>query len=226
MIVRCLVPTLLLLLASSRAASAQDTTDVHLWLQAIATVRLPGDWRLHLEEQPRWHRNVSEPFQILTRTGLGRRVSDRLTLWVGHAWVAKPPGPGVRHEQRVWEQASITLPTRGGWTPSLRLRVEQRRQSGWADTSHRVRLMARGVRPLTRDGRWAVAAFDEAFVTLDRTANGPVRGFDQNRLFGGVIRRLHPQATVELGYMWVATRQAAGARHDAHLPFAWLNLTF
>lgn len=205
---------------------AQDTTDVQLWLQAIATVRIGEDWRLHLEEQPRWFRNVRESYQVLTRTGVGRRVSDRLTVWAGHAWIAKPPGPGVQHEQRIWQQASVTLPGAGRWTPSVRLRVEQRMQGSWADRSHRVRVMGRGVRPLTADGRWAVAAFDEAFVTLDRTERGPVRGFDQNRLFGGVIRRLHPQASLEAGYMWVVTRQSAGPTQHAHLPFAWLNLTF
>lgn len=224
-VARFLLAALTLLLVP-RPATAQNTTDLHLWLQALATVSLSDHWRLHLEEQPRFFHDVSDTFQVITRTAVGRRLSDRLTVWAGHAWVAKPPGPGVTHEQRLWEQASITLPARRAWTPSLRIRQEQRWQDGWADSSHRLRTMARVVRPLRTNGPWSVALWDEAMFTLDRTTGGPTRGFDQNRLFGGVLYRFTPRESLEAGGMWVHTRVATGPDTTAWVPFVWLNLTY
>ncbi len=221
-----IVALILLLPAHASRAGAQDTVDIQHWAQVVATLNVSDNWRVHLEEQPRWNENISQSFQIITRTGVGRRVNDRLTLWTGHAWVAKPPGPGVSHEQRLWQQASIAWPSVKKWTPSLRLRQEQRWQHGWADNSHRLRIMGRVVQPLTSDGRWAVATWNEAMVNFDATAGGPARGFDQNRLFGGLLYRFAKRESLEFGGMWVATRVPGSRRNDSYLPFVWLNLAY
>jgi Protein of unknown function (DUF2490) len=206
-------------------AAAQDTVDSQLWLQAVATLRLSENWRLHLEEQPRWYEDWSEPYQIITRTALGRRLNPRVTLWGGYAWIAKPPGEGVTHEQRIWEQLSATFPTAANWTPSLRLRVEQRFQDGWSESSHRLRMMGRGVRPIDARARWSLVGWDEVMLTLDDTDAGPAQGVDQNRLFVGTLRQFSPQVGLEFGYLWVTSEPPGGARTHAHNLFVWLNLT-
>jgi hypothetical protein len=211
-------------LALPATAAAQSTVDSQLWLQAIATIRLSENWRLHLEEQPRWYEDWSESYQIITRGALGRRLTPRVSLWGGYAWVAKPPGDGVQHEQRVWEQLSATFPTIAQWTPSLRLRVEQRFQDSWSDSSHRVRLMGRGVRPLADMGRWSLVGWDEIMLTLDETDGGPAQGVDQNRFFVGVLRQFSPVVGLEFGYLWV-TSDPPDLRTDAHNLFVWFNLT-
>lgn len=214
---------LLVCLLPGRAA-AQDTVDTQAWALVLATVRLSENWRLHLEEQPRWHENVSESFQIITRTALGRRVGSRASMWGGYAWVAKPPGPGVTHEHRIWEQLSATFPDAGAWTPSIRIRLEQRFQDGWAGSSHRLRTMGRLVRPVTEDRRWSVVGWDELFVTMDDTSRGPAQGVDQNRLFAGVLRQYSPQVGLEFGYLWTTAKPPTRERTHAHVAFVWLNL--
>lgn len=211
--------------ASPRFACAQADGDRHLWVQAVAVLRVSESWRIHLEEQPRWFDDVSAPFQNVFRTAVGRQLGPRVTVWAGHGWVAKPPGPGVKHEQRAWEQVSVALPAAGRWTNSLRWRQEQRWQPNWDGTSHRVRLMARTVRPLG-GSRWSAVLWDEAMVTLSATGEGPPKGFDQNRLFGGVSRRVSPHAAVDAGYMWFAVRQPSGQRSDGHVSLVSLNLTY
>jgi hypothetical protein len=207
------------------AAMAQDTVDSQLWLQVVATLRLSENWRVHLEEQPRWYENWSEPYQIITRGALGRRVTPRVSLWGGYAWVAKPPGEGVQHEQRIWEQLSATFPTVAQWTPSLRLRVEQRFQDSWSDVSHRIRVMGRGVRPLDAERRWSLVGWDELMLTTDDTGGGPAQGVDQNRLFVGTLRQFSPAVGLEFGYLWVTSEPPGSARTHAHNLFVWLNLT-
>lgn len=206
-------------------AAAQDTVDSQFWLQILATVRLSENWRLHLEEWPRFSQDQDGAFQVITRTALGRRLSSRVTVWGGYAWIAKPPGPGVTHEHRIWEQLSATFPTGGRWTPSLRLRLEQRFQDGWADTAHRVRIMGRGVRPFDARARWSLAAWDELLVNADDTASGPAQGVDQNRLFAGVLRQFSPKIGLEGGYLWVTADPPTGPRTHSHVLSIWLNLT-
>lgn len=207
-------------------AYAQDSVDGQFWLQVLATGRLSDNWRWHLEEWPRFSDDAGGPFQIITRAALGRRLSDRATLWGGYAWVAKPPGPGVAHEHRAWQQLTATFPAVASWTPLLRVRLEQRFQDEWEDASHRLRMMGRFVRPLDDARQWSLAAWNEFFVTFDDTGRGPWQGVDQNRLFAGVLRQLSPRAGVEVGYLWTTTKPPASARRHAHVAFTWLNLTF
>lgn len=218
----CVAAVCLLLPAIARA---QDTVDSQLWIQVLATLRLSENWRLHLEEQPRWYENWSESYQIITRTALGRRVGSRVSLWGGYAWVAKPPGDGVTNEHRIWEQLSATFPTVSSWTPSLRLRIEQRFQDGWADSSHRIRAMGRGVRPIAAWPGWSLVGWDEVMVTVDETSGGPWEGADQNRLFGGLLKQFNPKVGLEFGYLWVTTQPPGNPRSHAHNAFVWLNLT-
>jgi hypothetical protein len=217
--------TLLLAFLSPLVAAAQDTVDSQLWLQAVATLRLSENWRLHLEEQPRWYEDWSAPYQIITRTALGRRVGPRASLWGGYAWVAKPPGEGVTHEHRIWEQLSATFPTLEQWTPSIRLRIEQRFQDTWDGASHRIRMMGRGVRPFDDRARWSLAVWDELMVTANDADGGPASGIDQNRLFAGTLRQFNPQVGLEFGYLWVTSEAPASPRTHAHNLFVWLNLT-
>jgi hypothetical protein len=207
------------------AAAGQDTVDSQLWLQVVATLRLSENWRVHLEEQPRWYQDWSEPYQIITRTALGRRVGPRASLWGGYAWIAKPPGEGVTHEHRIWEQLSATFPTAERWAPSMRLRIEQRFQDNWSGTSHRIRMMGRGVRPFDARARWSLVAWDELMVTANDTEGGPASGIDQNRFFAGTLRQFNPKVGLEFGYLWVTSEAPASPRTHAHNLFVWLNLT-
>ncbi len=218
------VAVLALAVFPTREAQAQSHHDGQLWLQVVATVSVSENWRLHLEEQPRLHENVSETFQVITRAALGRRIGDRASLWGGYAWIAKPPGPGTTHEHRIWQQFSSTFPELGGWMPALRIRVEQRFQDSWADASHRARMMGRFVRPLDAQRRWSLVAWNELFVTFDETASGPAQGYDQNRAFAGVLRQFSPKAGLELGYLWQTADPPGLPRQDAHVAFVWLNL--
>ena len=111
-----------------------------------------------------------------------------------------------------------------GWTPSARLRVEQRWLEPWQGTSHRVRLLARAQRALGAKSPWGLFAYNEAFFTLDRTPRGPLRGFDRNRLSGGVVHRFLPAVSVDVGYIW-ETAVVPDGRRDHHVLVAVLNLS-
>lgn len=212
--------------AAQGSTQVPDTQDLQLWAQVVATVSLSENWRLHLEGQPRWADNMSELDQVIVRTAIGRRLNPRVTVWGGYAFVPRTRGAGTQYEQRAWEQLSATFPDAGRWTPSLRLRLEQRFLEGWEDASHRLRVMGRAVRPLDADKTWSLAFWNESMFTLDETDAGPAQGVDQNRVFAGVIRKLSAKAALETGYVWQTSDPPGDApRRHTHIAFVWLNLT-
>ena len=214
---------LVMALVATPQAAAQDDTDAHLWTQVVATLQPTDDWRVHLELQPRWFDNVTASFQVLGRAAVGRRVHDRTAVWGGYAVVAKPPGPGTAYEQRVWQQLTTSAAPRAGWTPSLRLRLEQRTQAGWDNWSHRGRVLARANRALSKN--WSLGLWNETFVTFDRTARGPKQGFDQNRLATMMMRRLATGVGLETGYVWVAHETSPGRVLNNHVWLTSLSVT-
>lgn len=207
-----------------RAQGAGTTIhDSQLWGQWVALLPVAEAWTVHAEAQFRWNDDLGNHDQDIFRGAVGRRVSPRVTLWGGYAYNPRWTG-GVRFdERRTWEQASVTLPTAGKWAPSLRIRQEQRYLAEWGDTSHRLRLLGRFVRPIG-GSPWSVALWDEYMVTLDHTEGGPRQGFDQNRAFVGILRTLSREVTIEGGHLWQMqpSNAARGPRHG-HTAFAWLT---
>jgi hypothetical protein len=220
------VAALLLAIASTPATAwAQPTPDTNVWIQGLATGQLSENWRSHVEIQPRWVDDASELGLTIIRTALGRRVSPRVTVWLGHAWVPRTFGDGVRHEQRIWQQLSVTGPVLAGWATSGRLRVEQRWLEPWDGRSHRVRMLARAQRPLAAGSAWGVWGYDELMVTLDDTPSGPSSGFDRNRASAGVSRRLSATVSFDAGYLWEHGVFGTGRRDD-HVALGVLYLTW
>jgi Protein of unknown function (DUF2490) len=221
----CLIPlALVVAMASISPASAQTRHDAQLWMQLIVTPEIAPDWLLHLEAQPRWSEDASELNHVILRGALGRRLGSGVSVWGGYAWIPRTLGPGTRYEHRIWQQVSATWRPLQRWGPSLRVRIEQRFQDGWADSSHRVRVMGRVVRPLDAAGTWNLAMSNEVMLTIDETAAGPHDGVDQNRLFGGVMRRLTPSVSLEGGYLWQTQRPPAQPRFHGHVALLWLNV--
>ena len=192
----------------------------------MAIGQLSDNWRVHLELQPRVLSDASELGLTIVRTAIGRRLHPSVTAWIGHAWVPRTLGPATVHEQRLWQQLSLALPPAAGWTPSARVRLEQRWQDPWVDTSHRLRLMLRAQRPLAPAGPWSIALYNETMLTLDDTSDGPGRGFDRNRVYGGLVRRLSPLFSAELGYVWEHGAFAGPLQRDDHVALGVININF
>ena len=195
-------------------------------VQALALGRLSENWRSHVEVQPRWFDDASDLGLVIVRTGVGRRITSRLTGWAGYAWVPRMQHPGVRHEQRLWQQLSLALPPAAAWTFSSRLRLEQRWLEPWEGVSHRLRGMVRVQRPFAAGSRWGLAVYDELMITLDDTELGPEQGFDRNRLFAGVMRTLSPAATLEAGYLWEHSAMPDSLSRDEHVLLTTFTLQF
>jgi hypothetical protein len=204
-----------LLLGGATSVQAQNAHDGQLWSQALVLGRI-GAWRTHVEIQPRVFDDASELGLVINRVAIGRAVHSRVSAWLGYAWVPRPFGPGIRHEQRIWQQLLVTPPAVSGWTPTVRLRLEQRWQDRpWDGSSHRLRTLVRAQKPIDAARRWQLATYDELMVTFDETPSGPRQGYDRNRFYAGILRTISPALTVEGGYIWEhSPLTGPGDRHD------------
>ena len=104
-----------------------------------------------------------------------------------------------------------------------RVRIEER----WGDSLDgvlvRARYRLRCAHPLGTSPAYRIAS-NEVFVNLNDKRAGPVRGFEQNRLFGGVGLHVGSHVRVELGYHWrTLDRRDRGGRDDHVIAF---NLFF
>ncbi len=204
------------------AQTVRDTSDAQVWSQILAVGPVSENWRAHLELQPRWFGDASELGLVIARAAVGRQVMPRASAWLGYASVARTLGVGTHHEQRLWQQLSLNPPA-GRWNVTGRIRFEQRWLNSWADESHRLRMMLRTQRPLGTSA-WTLALYNETMVTLDTTTRGPQRGYDRNRAYGGVQRRLSPMFTSEFGYIWEnSTITGPGQRND-HVAIGVMNV--
>ncbi len=176
-----------------------DDSDTQQWSLLVVNKKLSERWLGYFEVQPRFGDNASDLERLLIRPAIGYRLSPKLSLWQGYAWTPLF-SPFFDGEHRTYQQ--VLYDTSVGATGVVsRTRFEQRFIEGAGGTSHRVRSMLRLSHPISRDRKWLAIGYDELFWNLNSTDNGPVRGFDQNRLFLGVGRQINSSLRVETGYM-------------------------
>jgi hypothetical protein len=202
---------LLLVLWGGATPAAADEHVVQHWHNVFVQGRLAPSTApaitssalYYLEVQPRLSLLPGAPDKVLFRGALGVEAVPALSLWAGigaiPAWV---DGRWIPNETRLWQQVLWT-PRLDAFQFLLRGRAEQRSFDGESEVAWRARVLARAVwTPPVDDGRWGLVVFDELFVGV--LGLPPARrGFDQNRAFVGVLRRVTPWWSTEGGYLHV-----------------------
>ena len=181
--------------ASAHADDFQQWNAIAMTAEASAD----SDWLLWFDGHARFTDDASELGVTILRPGIGYRVADTLSLWLGYARVTLHPGENI-DEDRIWQQATYPLGSLLGGGLSGRSRLEQRFRDGGSDTGHRFRQFLRWSRPLG-DSNFSVVLWDELFVGLNDTEFGQPSGFDQNRAFVGLAMKPSPRLRAEFGYL-------------------------
>lgn len=179
--------------------------DLQSWNQITFTTPLSPNKKVlgYMEVQPRVSLlgpDKPGPVAVLiVRPAVGYQLTQSLSVWQGYAWVPSFED-GMVNENRLWQQVL--------WNSKIknldvinRTRLEQRFIDGAGGTSVRARHMLRGVYPLGKSKKWSAVAYDELFINLNSTPAGPEGGFDQNRTFVGINRKLNEYVNMEAGYM-------------------------
>lgn len=167
----------------------------------IVTLRVDAPHRLsgYVEVQPRGGLNTEGMERLLFRPAIGYRLSKNVSVWQGYAWI---PGfrDGAPEEHRIFQQLLVEHKWR-----RLKIHHRVRLEERWVDnsggTAVRARHQMRFLHPIGDSKKWSWVGYNELFWNVNDTKRGPQAGFDQNRVFAGIHRKLGDSVNAEAGYL-------------------------
>jgi len=184
------------------ARANQTNTEALQWFLVNATVPIHGSWKFYMEAQPRLGTDpATRDFNfraLLIRPAVGYQITERWSLWAGYGYT--PTFNPYRYENRAFEQ-SLHVMQVGPVKMMNRTRLEQRMIQDAGAPALRLRHYLWFQYPLPRAPKWSLIAADEPFINLNTVSNGPIAGFDQNRLYLGVGRQLTDYLRIEVDYL-------------------------
>lgn len=192
------LPLFSLVLIASPLKAAEE--DGNVWLGQFTTIRASDDIYVRLEAQERFTDDAGRLGQLLLRSLVGYRISKKVNIGAGYAFVLTDPvGPVELNEHRFYQELNIRLlSTGGGTTLDSRTRLEQRTFEEREGTAWRLRQFLQLRVPVSKNNR--IVAYTEPFVDLDE---GPVQrgGLSVWRNFAGVSIPLGKAVEVVPGYL-------------------------
>jgi hypothetical protein len=186
-----------LLVSAAPALAAED--DANVWLGQFATINATDKVYVRLEAQERFTNDAERLGQLLLRSLVAYRVTDKVNAGVGYAFILTDPiGPAKLNEHRYYQELNIRLIDKGGVTLDSRTRLEQRTFEENEDTQWRVRQFVQLRAPIS--ARNKIVAYTEPFVELDQ---GSVQrgGLSIWRNFVGVSVPLTKGIEIVPGYL-------------------------
>jgi hypothetical protein len=192
------MPVLLCVVMAGSGAAADGTVhDLLQWTSLHVSHSYDDRFSFSLLSEVRFTDDVSHYEETNLKPAVHFVLAPRVKLTLGYHLTSKNNGPD---EHRVWEQVAAAR-SFARLDLGLRGRLEQRFFNNLSGTIVRSRYRLKAVHPLW-SSRWYAVGSEEVFVNLNGVGAGPVSGFEQNRLFGGVGVRLGQRVRVETGYMW------------------------
>jgi hypothetical protein len=211
-----ILSTVIAALGGTRPAAGQVVTDVRAWTAASVQGRLGAEspWHWASDSLLRTRGGVGTLDFLAERVMVTRDLTRGASAGIGYALGAGFRDAGSLREHRFVQQLAWGL----GGSPrvSLKSRMEERFVTGYAAIRLRLRQQVRVTWPLTMTRGLQGIVSDEVFLQLNSTARAP-RGFESNRFFVGVGRRLTGRSVLEIGYMNVYSRGRAGLHQDSHV---------
>jgi hypothetical protein len=154
------------LVMASPAFAAED--DANVWLGQFATINTTDKVYVRLEAQERFTNDAERLGQLLLRSLVAYRISDKVNAGVGYAYVRTDPvGPALLNEHRYYQEFNVRLIDRDGVTLDSRTRLEQRTFEEREGTSWRLRNFVQLRVPVSDSNK--IVAYTEPFIDLNET---------------------------------------------------------
>lgn len=187
--------------AEATQAQARNNTlneELRLWTPVYSTFPIYKRLGAYFEVNPRLGGNITNMNQLLVRPALTMKINRNLSLFGGYCWITNYQ-PTFFQEHRLWQQMLLNLPV---WKLSMqnRTRFEQRWFTNLPGTAVRFRHLLGFTLPLGKTP-WYLTAYDELFINVNSLPRGIGAGFDQNRIYAALGRKLNRVVRVETGYL-------------------------
>lgn len=198
---RVRVATMVLLALGAGPAAAAEQ-DAQAWAALQLDTTLTERWDATLSGELQTRDNVSAFQSLILDGGAFYRASPRVKLGLGYQYTVAEPGKS--DEQAPWQSLEYTHGFRD-LTLGYKLRLDERIRDDTDGVLPRLRLGLRVTYPLGE--AWYAAASEEIRFNLRDPGTGPVGGFEQNRVYAGLGRKIDERARVEFGYLWRFERE-------------------
>ena len=199
--------------AALTASAAADTeSDTQQWTSIRIKHPIGERWAVSLKSQVRFDDDVSEYKSVYLKPAVHVSFASHWHLGLGYKYEDKRGGS---EEQAAWQEAAFTH-SLGKLTLGHRLRLEERFLEGIGGVIARSRFRLKAAHPLW-SSPWYLVGSEEVFVNLNSQGEGPVSGFEQNRLFAGLGVHLGRHLRAELGYLWRFERERSGPDRSDHI---------
>lgn len=187
--------------------SLQNLTSVHaseedtrLWQALIAEGNITDNVRWYAEAQARWKNDLQTFDQGFLRPALNIALTKKASIWLGYLYADIKTANGHSYEDRWWQQFQY-VSKYNDFTWLSRSRLEQRHLDDGDKTSHRFRQQARISWPINHRNDLSYLVWDEALWNLNDSKWAGDSGFNQNRLFTGVMWKYTNASRLEIGYL-------------------------
>ncbi len=176
--------------------------DFNVWTGQFVVVDIDedGDWFVRGEAQERFTNDADRLGQLLLRSFVGYRLTDKVNIGGGYAYILTDPvGPVEINEHRFYQELNVRLiETDGGVTLDSRTRLEQRTFEEGDGTSWRFRNFVQLRAPISDNNKLVV--YTEPFIELNET-EFQRGGLSVWRNFAGVSIPLADGIEVVPGYL-------------------------
>jgi hypothetical protein len=200
--------------------------DFQLWPVARVQHAIDEDWSVSFMARGRFDEDASHAKDYLLRPYVSWKIVDdvpfidSLTVMAGYDYLHSFDG---RDEHRAWQSAHHAVEHE-----KLRLvhrvRLDERFIKGVDPTIFRFRYRL-STSHRFGDSKWYGFASDEIFANLNDDDEGPVDGFEQNRLRLGVGRHVFGRLRVEGGYEFQYARRRTNPNEFRHVVFLEFSLS-
>jgi hypothetical protein len=192
-------------------ARAQMEHDGGLWILANLAGQVAPRWSLNLEFDVRSFERFTRTSELIIQPGVVFKIDDHWTWTLQYMYDVRPP---TNNEHRLMTDGSYHTDIKSA-VLGTRLRLTVR----FVDNVGTILRLRHRLSAL-----WAIAdtpaylvVTNEIFFNLNDQGEGPVLGFEEDRLFGGVGYHFGPHLRAEMGYMWRPARSRTGPTVSNHI---------
>ncbi len=220
----CLVLVLMvhLFIQPLAKAASRDVEDLQLWTRTRVDFHIHDKFYGMMSETVRNNENVSGLQKILIRSGLGYKLTAKLTLWAGHVW--SPSFEPYKNENRIWEEADYLIPLKPG-DLTLTSRLEQKFTAGAASTTNWIRPKITFTHNFKNHPTLFWSTWQELFINLNNVHQASQVGITTTRSYIGLGKRLNKHMKLEAGYMLQGYNLSEYKKHNEldHVLFVTLS---
>ena len=196
---------------SASTASADMDQSSGIWTLAALQAPLTSQWRLNLEADFRILDNFRETSQMMVQPAVLFHINKNWTVVLGYTLDVEPPSnnenriiaDGIQH----FAIKDLVIGNRVRFNPRFIDNV---------GTVLRFRYRISLMWPIKQSGTY-LHGWNEIFFNATKHDEGPVKGFEQNRLVAAVGFHFGDYQRAEIGYMWRPERRRGADTASDHI---------